>query len=179
VAIEFEYDADKFRELVVYIAQRCAEDPSFGDTRLNKVLFFSDAFALQHLGQPITGARYQKLRYGPAPRALLPARRELEALGDVRVERVGDPARTVTVPLRDPDVSLFSENELELVDEVINLFEGHTATLVSHLSHLNSPGWNLVEVEEDIPLESQMLSSKAPPEEVLDRGRELAERFGW
>jgi hypothetical protein len=50
----FQYDADKFRELVLYIAHRCAENQKFGDTRLNKVLFFSDAFALQHLGQPIT-----------------------------------------------------------------------------------------------------------------------------
>ena len=176
---DFEYDADKFRELVVHIAHRCADDPGFGDTRLNKVLFFSDAFALQHLGAPITGARYQKLKFGPAPRALLPARRELEEQGHVRVERVGEPARTVTVPLRGPDLSVFSKDELELVDQVISLFEGRTATLVSHLSHLNSPGWNLVEMHEDIPLESQFLSTKAPPPEVLARGRELAERFDW
>jgi hypothetical protein len=177
--IEFQYDADKFRELVVYIAHRCADDRAFGDTRLNKVLFFSDAFALQYLGAPITGARYQKLKYGPAPRALLPARRELEEEGDVRVEHVDDPPRTVTVALRGPDLSLFSKDELEVVDQVIDLFEGRTATLVSHLSHLNSPGWNLVEMHEDIPLESQMLSTKAPPPEVIERGRELAERFGW
>lgn len=177
--IEFQYDEDKFRELVLYVAHRCADDPNFGDTRLNKVLFFSDAFALQHLGQPITGARYQKLKYGPAPRALLPVRREMEAQGDVRIEKRGDPARTVTVPLRGADMSLFSEAELELVDEVVNVFANRTATLVSHLSHLNSPGWNLVEMNEDIPLESQLISNKAPPPAVLERGRELAERFGW
>lgn len=177
--VEFRYDADKFRELVLYVADRYADDEKFGDTRLNKVLFFSDAFALQHLGDPITGARYQKLRHGPGPRALLPVRRELEEEGDVRVERVGSPPRTVTVPLRPPDVSLFSKDELAVVDSVIELFEGRTATLVSRLSHVNSPGWNLVEMGEDIPLESQSISTVAPPPEVLDRGRELAKRFGW
>jgi hypothetical protein len=179
VVVEFQYDEGKFRELILYIAHRCADDDDFGDTRLNKVLFFSDAFALQYLGKPITGARYQKLKFGPAPRALLPVRRELEAEGHVRTELVGDPPRTVTIPLRGPDMSRFSEAEMELVDEVIGIFEGKTATLVSRLSHLNSPGWNLVEMHENIPLESQLLSTSSPPPEVLERGRELAQRYGW
>lgn len=177
--VEFVYDKGKFTELVLYVAQQCADDARFGDTRLNKILFFSDAFALQHLGEPITGARYQKLKHGPAPRALLPARREMEEHGDVKVERVGDPPRTVTIALRDPDMSLFTEDEVKLIDEVINVFEGRTAALVSRLSHLNSPGWNLVEIHEDIPLESQLISQKAPPDEVLERGRVLAKRYAW
>lgn len=176
---EFQYDADKFRELIVYVAQRCADDSMFGDTRLNKVLFFSDAFALQYLGAPITGARYQKLKFGPAPRALLPVRRELINDGAVRVEQAGDPPRTVTVALREADMTLFTKEEVELIDQVVDIFEGRSATLVSHLSHLNSPGWNLVEMREDIPLESQLLSSKSPPPEVLERGRELAARYDW
>jgi hypothetical protein len=177
--IEFQYDKDKFRELVLYVAQRCSDDPKFGDTRLNKVLFFSDAFALQYLGDPITGARYQKLKHGPAPRALLPVRRELEEEGAVEVRHVGDPPRTVTVALREPDMSAFSEEEIDVVDQVIGLFEGRTATRVSHLAHLNSPGWNLVELYEDIPLESQLISPKTPPEDVLERGRELAKLYDW
>ena len=96
MAVEFRYDEDKFRELILYIAHKCSDNPGFGDTRLNKVLFFSDAFALQYLGEPVTGARYQKLKYGPAPRALLPVRREMEAAGDLRTELVDDPPRTVT-----------------------------------------------------------------------------------
>ena len=75
-------------------------------------------------------------------------------------------------------MSHFSEAEMELIDEVIRI-EGKTATLVSHLSHLNSPGWHLVEMHEDIPLESHLLSTSSPPPEVLERGRELAHRFGW
>ena len=170
--VEFRYDEDKFRELVLYVAHRCADDRGFGDTRLNKILFFSDVFALQYLGEPITGARYQKLKFGPTPRALLPVRRGMEAEGALRTETVGDPPRTVTIALRGADMSHFSDAEVELIDEVIGLFEGKTATLVSHLSHLNSPGWNLVEMHEDIPLESQLLSTGSPPPEVLERGRE-------
>lgn len=177
--VDFEYDKDKFRELLLYVSQACKDDAKFGDTRLNKILFFADAFALQYLGEPITGARYQKVQWGPAPRALLPVRNEMKQEGDLRIERVGDPARTVTVALRDPEMERFSEAEIELVNEVIGIFEGNTAKLASLLSHKNSPGWNLVELYEDIPLESQMISTAPPPPEVLARGRELAKRYAW
>jgi hypothetical protein len=41
------------------------------------------------------------------------------------------------------------------------------------------PGWNLVEIGEDIPLETQMTSLRPAPEKVLERGRELASTYGW
>ena len=174
---DIAYNRDKFRELVVYVASKCADDPAFGDTHFNKVLFFSDAFALQHLGHSITGSRYQKLKYGPAALALLPVREEMEEAGDVHVEMAG--RRRVTRTELHPDTDLFTKQELELVDEVIALMTGKWATTVSEESHLNSPGWNLVEIGEDIPLESQLISRDVPPPEVLERGRQLAAKYGW
>ncbi len=174
---DWTYNADKFRELILYVVDRCAEDPYFGDTHLNKVLFFSDAFALQYLGKPIAGARYQKLDFGPAARALLPARDEMAAEGEVEVAMVGK--RRVTRALRPARTESFSQAELELVDEVIKLVEGKWARTVSEESHLNSPGWNLAEMKEDIPLETQLISRRKAPPEVIAQGRELAARYGW
>jgi len=31
---------DKFRELILYISQKCANDPSFGAIKVNKILYF-------------------------------------------------------------------------------------------------------------------------------------------
>lgn len=172
----WDYDAEKFRELIVLIADRCADDASFGDVYLNKVLFFSDALAVQNFGKPITGARYQKLPMGPAARALLPARRQLVEERAVAVDKVGD--RTVTRALRKP-APIFSEDEIELIDEVIKVFHGMWAMHISDVSHRVSPGWNLVEMREDIPLESQMISTSPPSKAALEHGRGLAKRFGW
>jgi len=172
----WHYDAEKFEELIVFIAQCCADAPEFGDTYLNKVLFFSDALALQTFGKPITGARYQKLKFGPAARALLPARRGLVERGEVAVEMVGD--RRVTRALREPH-PVFSAEEIELVREVIEAFRGMWAIHVSDASHELSPGWNLVEMFEDIPLESQFISTRPVSEATLQRGRELAKQYGW
>ena len=76
-ATEIVYDDEKFRELMLYIGEQMADDPLFGATVLNKVLFFADSLAYLTLGQPITGAVYQKLEYGPAPRRLLPEQQRL------------------------------------------------------------------------------------------------------
>jgi uncharacterized phage-associated protein len=169
-------NAKKLRELILFVVDRCADEP-VGDIYLNKVLFFSDAFALQHLGEPITGARYQKLAMGPAARALLPLRTEMIHDGDVEVEMVGK--RRVTRALREPDTSVFSTQEVKLVERVMDLFRGYSATVVSNASHVLSPGWNLVDIGEDIPLQSQLLSTEPVSPEILARGRELAEKYGW
>lgn len=173
----WQFDRDKFRELIVLITDKCADDASFGDTYLNKVLFFSDASAVQAFGEPITGARYQKLAHGPAPRALIPIREEMIEAGDVRVEMIGN--RRVTRARRRADLTRFSKEQVELVEGMINAFRGLWAVHVSDLSHELSPGWNLVELGEDIPLESQLISTTPIPKETLQRGRDLAEQFGW
>jgi Protein of unknown function (DUF4065) len=172
----WKQNTKKLRELILFVAQRCAED-DVGDIFLNKVLFFSDAFALQHLGQPITGSRYQKQPLGPTSLPLLPLRNEMIANEEVEVETSGK--RTVTRALRDPDMSKFSKDEIELVEHVIELFRGYSATVVSNASHDLSPGWNLVELGEDIPLESQLLSRGPAPARALERGRALADKYGW
>lgn len=169
-------DTEKLRQLILYIASRSA-DANKGDIFLNKVLFFSDACALQRLGEPITGARYQKLPMGPALRALLPLRTEMIDDGDV--ETVTEGATTVTRALKEPDLSRFTPDEIKLVDEVMDLFGSLPANVLSEASHDWAPGWSLVNIKEDIPLETQLISRRPPSETVLKRGRELAATYGW
>lgn len=169
---------DKLHELIVYIAAKTVDDDKFGDTHLNKVLFFSDAFALQRLGKSITTAPYRKHANGPTCRALLPARRELVEKGDVEVFP-GVGGWKYTVARREPNLVDFDEAEIALVDRVIGLFQGKSAKTISDLAHDMSPGWNLVDLDEDIPLETQLISRTPVPPEVLDRARELAQQHGW
>src|SRR5437660_6974881 len=51
----------RYKELVLYICQKCATDQKFGATKLNKILYFSDFLAYAELGEPITGFEYQRL----------------------------------------------------------------------------------------------------------------------
>lgn len=174
------YDERKFGELLKYLAERSATDPYFGDTKLNKLLFFCDFLSYAHRGEPITGAVYQRLRHGPAPRRLLPVRRDLIAKGEVEVTTVGRYVRQRRTLVNQPaDVTMFESDEIALIDEVLDLLSHADSETVSELSHRVSAGWNLVDEQDDIPYETALISMREPPPEALEMGRQLAERYGW
>src|SRR6185437_16303799 len=107
--VHYTFDVPKgrqrFRELVVYVSGRCADDPHFGSTKLNKILFYSDFRAFARLGEPITGVAYFALSEGPAPYIMRPVRRELEREGAIEVEEkvVGNHTQIRTVARREAD----------------------------------------------------------------------------
>ena len=71
---EFQFDQDRFVELMAFIARGSIADPTFGAVKLNKILYYADFSAYRMFGQPLTGATYFKLQEGPAPREMLQAR---------------------------------------------------------------------------------------------------------
>jgi hypothetical protein len=175
-----QFDSSKFRELIVYVAQESADDQKFGAVELNKLLYFSDFEAYAKWGAPITGARYQRLRWGPAPRALLPVRAELVDEEAIRLDTAdygGYPQERV-VALRVPDLDRFSPAEVRLVDDVIERYRGLDGTEISNVSH-EAPGWQLARDREDIPYFTVLIAPEQPPADVKREAAELAERHGW
>lgn len=170
---DFTFEREKFVELVLYFSKRGIDEGLvIGSTKLNKLLFFSDFRAFAKLGEPLTGARYQRLEWGPAPRALLPVREEL--LGDGEVQfRDSEDWNQVLEPLRDPDMSLFSDDERFIIDEVFDELRPFNATAASDYSHTKSPGWNAADDYEDIPYETARISTERPPEFVFEFFRHL------
>jgi Protein of unknown function (DUF4065) len=179
---EILYEDEKFRELMLYVARRMEDDPTFGATVLNKVLFFSDFSAYLTLGSPITGATYQKLEYGPAPRRLLPEQQRLIAEGRaVLQERVrGGRKQRRLVVLDEPKIDgLFKPSEIALVDRVIERLWGRGAVGASDISHTQSVGWRAAELYEDIPYASVFLVPPSPPTPRQERrARELVSAHG-
>jgi len=66
-------------ELMLYVAWKCADDPKFGATKLNKILYFSDFLSFLRTGEAITGSEYVKQKNGPIPKHLVPVRESLES----------------------------------------------------------------------------------------------------
>ena len=113
------YDEDKLTELVLYVAERTQGNWTAGATKLNKYLHFADFAAVRRLGHAITGAEYQELPHGPAPRRLTPVRERRVRSGAARLEKRADAfgyVDDVLVPQRPARTELFSVDELELVD---------------------------------------------------------------
>jgi hypothetical protein len=181
ISLDRVFDADKLRELMVYVAERSMEDPSFGATKLNKILFFSDFYAYGKYGKPITGATYQRLERGPAPRQLMPIQNELEHRGDaIVVEREHFNLRQKRlIPLRQANLAIFSAEEISLVDEVIEALRLKSAAGVSALSHEVTVGWQIAGDREEIPYEAVFLSNEEPTPTDVRRALELARQHGW
>lgn len=177
---DIQFDKAKFVELVLYVADKCSEDPDFGATKLNKILFYSDFQSYGLFGSPVTGAPYFGLRHGPAPKPWLPIRKEMKANGDIaiQVKKHFNWEQQRVIPLREADLSRFSARDIALVDAVIQTLCGCNADEVSRLSHMEV-GWQIAEIQEDIPYESVFLSDEPLTADEVKHGLELASTHGW
>jgi hypothetical protein len=169
---------EKFKELILYIAQESEGDSTFGATKLNKILFFCDFLSYRAYGEPITGQRYFKLPFGPAPRALVPVVQELieeEACIKVQRSRFGRPQETLFAK-REARLEVFTSRDIALADYVLRQLRGNDAKEVSDLSH-EFIGWHLAGDQEDIPYEAIFLGDPRKltlTEEEVQYGRQLS-----
>jgi hypothetical protein len=131
------------------------------------------------LGTPITGATYQHLPAGPAPRQLLEARRYLIDSGHAATEyrEYFSGAQERIVPLRAPDMSLFSEEEINLIDSVIAEFWDFNARRISEYSHAEW-AWQVTEDFEEMPYHLAWISSDPITPEQIEIGQEIAQAHG-
>ena len=175
-----ERGTQRFRELIIYISAKSVHDVHFGAVKLNKVLYYSDFSAFKKFGIPLTGRVYFRLPQGPAPRALLPIRSELEREGAIRIDKIslGNGIRQDrTIALRAPVLELFTADEIALVDAVIEQLWDQTATQVSDASH--DVRWKVLQDRDFLPYEFAYLESGAVSKAELQRTEELAEKLGW
>lgn len=178
---KFKQNTDKFKELILYISEKCATDPNYGATKLNKILFLADFWSYGRMGEPITGVEYMKLRNGPAPRPLVPIRNEMVNGGELAIQETAlteEISRKRPVNLRSANLSVFSAQEIALVDEVITLCSRATATRMSNYTHAWH-GWIAAADGETIPYETVFISDDPITPFEIERGRELASQYGW
>jgi uncharacterized phage-associated protein len=178
VQVDWHYDEEKFAEVLLYVAKRLEADPAGGAMKLNKALFFADFAHVRGHGRPITGAEYQKLQYGPAPRRMVPVRDALIAGGaaTIREEVYLGKVQHRLVPLRDPDMSKLEASEREVLDQVLDRMHGRSGTFMSDVSH-QVPGWQMVDEGETIPYETAFLRKPVITDAIRHHAEQLAKRY--
>ena len=157
---EQPFDKQKFKELVLYITEKCETDPSFGVTKLNKLLYYCDFMAYVELGKAVTGAGYQRREFGPAPKVLLPLRSEMASEGSLYIREVSKYGYQQKRPmaLRSADLAAFSGEEIALIDTIIDACWDMDASQISEMSHRDI-GWQLAQDGETIPYETAFIVS--------------------
>lgn len=142
---------NKFKNVLLYILERCAGKPNVGETVLYKLLYFSDFNYYELYEEHLTGAHYRKLPYGPVPQkldAIIGQMIEEGQLQRVKTDYHGYP-QTRYLPLEKADLTELRASEKDVIDRVIDQMSDWSATSISDYSHKDLP-WEVTEEGKDI-----------------------------
>jgi transcriptional regulator with XRE-family HTH domain len=145
---------NKFKNIVLYILERCAGKPNVGETVLYKLLYFSDFNYYEIYEEHLTGATYRKLPYGPVPQkldAIIKQMIDKGKLQRVKTEYRGYP-QTRYLPLEKADLTELKASEKEVIDKVIEQMSDWSAAMISEYSHKDLP-WDVTDEGKEISYE--------------------------
>jgi transcriptional regulator with XRE-family HTH domain len=133
--------APKFKNILLYMLERCAGKPNVGETVLYKLLYFADFNYYEVYEEHLTGARYRKLPFGPVPQkldAIITKMIEEGQLQRVKTAYHGFP-QTRYLPLIKADLTQLKASEKETIDIVIQQMSDWSASAISSYSHKDIP----------------------------------------
>lgn len=156
---------DRLATLIHHITTLCEPD-RLGRTRLAKILWLSDVERFRKTGATISGADdYRKDEYGPRHHRFYEAIDILQRDGCVISRQSLTPVgpRQELVPLTNPDVSIFSADEIAIVDRITAAVIKLSAKEASDLTH--DEVWEAANYNERIPVASTApISGELTPE---------------
>lgn len=136
-----ELKVDKFKDILLYILEKCAGKPNIGETLLYKLLYFSDFNYYEIYEEHLTGAEYRKLPFGPVPQKLDSIIKEMIAsklIKRFKTEYHGYP-QTRYIPLTKPNLKNLKASEKDILDKVIEQYSDWSASAISDYSHKDMP----------------------------------------
>lgn len=165
----------KFKNVLLYILERCAGKPNVGETVLYKLLYFSDFNYYELHEEHLTGAKYRKLPYGPVPQQLDSIIKQMIDNGQLKRVKTayhGYP-QTRYLPLEKADLTQLLASEKEVIDRVIEQMSDWSASSISNYSHKDIP-WIATKEGEDINYE--LAFYRESPFSVRNYGDEIEAR---
>lgn len=132
---------EKFKNVLLYILERCAGKPNVGENVLGMLVYFSDFNNYEIYEEQMTGATYRKLPNGPMPdelESILAKMLEERQLHRVITEYHGSP-QTRYLPLIKPDLTKLLASEAGVVDMVIGFLGDWSEAMVASYAHGDRP----------------------------------------
>lgn len=132
---------DKFKDILLYILEKCAGKPNIGETLLYKLLYFSDFNYYEIYEEHLTGAEYRKLPFGPVPQKLDSIIKQMIAskmIERFKTEYHGYP-QIRYIPLTKPNLKNLKASEKDILDKVIEQYSDWSASAISEYSHKDMP----------------------------------------
>jgi len=126
------FHRDKFLNAILYF---CIDGEL--KTKLNKLMFYADFRHFKEYTLSLTGARYARIPFGPAPDEYRQYYPILERQGIIRTEEIEytDFSGDKLISQIRPDLNIFSESELRILASVKEFFKNYSARMISDYSH--------------------------------------------
>ncbi|MFA6521477.1 MAG: Panacea domain-containing protein, partial [Candidatus Gracilibacteria bacterium] len=154
---KIKFDAEKFKQLLLYILEKCGSKPNVGETVLYKLLYFCDFNFFELYERPLTGMKYKRMQFGPIPDQTLFSKVISEMRSSGMIEKVSRPYLKDTIQTRyinfaEADLSVFGTDINEMIkvaDSVIARLSGMSARQIEDHSHRDYP-WQAHKDNEEI-----------------------------
>lgn len=150
-----EFNKEKFKNVLHYLISKCENKDNLGRGVLYKLVYFSDFNFYELYEEPLTGECYIHKARGPIPTHFFEARDELIHESKIKEEekKVIDYYKYNYSSLKTVDLSLFTDNELEVLDATIDKIGNMAFNQISEYSHGDIP-WRLTEEGEELNYEA-------------------------
>lgn len=132
-----EYDLEKLKNMILYLVKRL---DGVLKVKLNKLLWYCDFLHFKETSVSITGTQYIRLPYGPVPNNydLITGIMQPELLNKNEIPfntKEGVVIGEELTALVEPDESMFSEQEIKVMNFVADTFREYTSTGTKDKSH--------------------------------------------
>lgn len=136
-----ELQVEKFKQVLLYVLERCAGKPNVGETVLNKLLYFIEFNFYERYEEHMIGATFKKLQFGPVPQDMDLVLGRMETEGMVKMFKADYHGflQKRYMPLAKPDLQELRASEIEIIDQVINQLSDFSARSISDYSHKDLP----------------------------------------
>ncbi len=145
----------KFKEVLLYITEQIGAKSNVGEAVICKLLYFIDFDYYEKYEEQLTGSVYIKNHHGPTPIAFPKIVEEMEKKNElVKITREHFKfQQRKYLPLRKPNLTLLSAQEIEHIDWVLARLSDRNAKELEEYSHRDVP-WITAENQKPIDYES-------------------------
>jgi len=133
---------EKYKQVILYLCSKLGKEIR-GKKKLAKLLYFVDFDFFEKNQKYFTGDKYKSLPMGPVPVSLNIITKEMEKEKMIQIksvnERDGYNPTEVYTCLKEPETSIFSDEEKEILSRVIKKYGHLNGKQLEDLTHAEAP----------------------------------------
>ena len=121
-----KFNLQIMKNVILYLTKHLKTSKLF----LNKILFYTDFLHFKHYKTSLTGARYIPLKYGPCPD-------QYDAIYSILLNNgfLKESKNHIYECVQEPDLTLFDDNEIKTLEEVVSICKKLGLNKIYNLSH--------------------------------------------